>query len=307
MFDVLCLSDCCCDLVFEGLPALPAPGGEEYCRDFAIRAGGGANTPMGLGLLGLRTAYASVLGQDVMGSIVLDALRKAQVANDFLTILPNGRTWVSAALSTASDRSFASFAGASHVYTADELHEMVRRSRWVHTYCSYARQYPALAEACQALGVPLSLDFSYDPSLTMDEIAPILRRAALIKPNAEEACLLTHTASPLDALQILRELTPNVVITLGADGCFASLQGQIYRAYTPQLPADLAFRDATGAGDLFCAGLIAGIIFGKSAEQLQWACASGTLATYCLGGVDAYYTRERVMQLAQTVRVESIR
>ena len=58
MFDVLCISDCCCDLIFKGLARVPAPGTEEYCQNLYMKAGGGANTPMGLAKLGCATAVS---------------------------------------------------------------------------------------------------------------------------------------------------------------------------------------------------------------------------------------------------------
>lgn len=301
MFDVLCLSDCCCDLIFQGLPALPAPGEEQYCASFALRAGGGANTPMGLAILGSRVGYAAALGTDILGDVVLEQLRRAGVGERWIRRIPGGRTWVSAALSTQAERSFASFAGDSAAYTERELQEMLAQTRWLHTYSWYAQKYPALLACCQQAGVPVSLDLTYDPAQTLDSLAPLLSQAALMTPNREEALALTGCATVDDALRALAAVCPGVVITLGAEGCAAWLDGHAYIAHPPAVKAV----DATGAGDLFNAGLLYARSQGWSAEeQLRVACASGAAAVGCLGGVDEGYTRERVMRLAREVRIE---
>ncbi len=303
MFDILCLSDCCCDLIFQGLPALPTDGGEQYCQSFALRAGGGANTPMGLARLGSHTAYAATLGDDELGQIVLTHMRQSHLDEHFLRIMPGGHTWVSAALSTSRDRAFASYAGDSTVYTHEELAHMVSQTRWLHTYVSYVQQYPALPQLCRAAGVPLSLDLSYDPSQTLDQLRPVLSQAQLITPNKDEALALTGASSPEAALDVLLDVCPQVVITLGAQGCLAQLDGQRLRACPPPVQA----LDTTGAGDLFNAGLLYARLAGRTVpEQLAWACASGAAAVGCLGGLDDHYTRERVAALAQQITLSPL-
>ncbi len=70
-FDVLCVAETCCDIIFGGLERMPVPGGEEYCREFAVKAGGGSNTAMGLARLGLHTRLLTQLGRDALGRMRL--------------------------------------------------------------------------------------------------------------------------------------------------------------------------------------------------------------------------------------------
>lgn len=301
MFDVLCLSDCCCDLIFWDLPQLPQPGGEVYGGGFALRAGGGANTPMGLARLGCSTAYAVTLGDDALGGLVRQALAEAGVAEDFLQVAPGGATWVSAVLSTREDRAFASFAGNSACYTREQLRQMVAACRRVHTYVYYCQRYPELPALCGELGVPLSMDLSDMPGLSLQALCPLLAQAELITPNQGEALALTGASTPQEALTLLRQAAPNVVVTMGASGCLAALDGGVYRATPPRVE----FRDANGAGDLFNAGLLAARAAGLSPErQLARACASGAVSVSCVGGLDEHYTAAAVERLAQEVRVE---
>lgn len=73
--DLLCIASSCLDLIFTGMKRLPAPGTEEFSEDFVIKGGGGANTPVAASRLGLRTAFITQLGKDLMGEIMLRFFR----------------------------------------------------------------------------------------------------------------------------------------------------------------------------------------------------------------------------------------
>jgi sugar/nucleoside kinase (ribokinase family) len=303
MFDVLCLSDCCCDIIFKGLNRIPEPGTEEYCEKLYCKAGGGSNTAMGLAKLGCDTAYATVIGNDSFGEIIASGLAAAGVKNDYV-LRPNGaQTWVSAVLSTGSDRAFASYAGQGISYTYQELCTMVESSRWVHTYLYYCERFPMLTSLCREKGVPLSVDSTFIEGQTLKDICPILKQTALFTPNETEACALTRTDDPSAALMQLSSVCPNVVITMGKKGCLAALDGGRYHVVPPEVQAV----DANGAGDLFNAGLLAARLSGKdTCEQLCWAAASGALAVTYAGGMDDSYTREKTEKLASYVKVNLI-
>lgn len=303
MFEILCLSDCCCDLIFQGMARIPEPGTEEYCQELHLKAGGGANTPMGLAKLGCSTAYAATLGTDLMGAAVEQELLDAGVFGDWLRKPQGAHTWVSAVLSTKEDRAFASYAGASADYTRTELEQMVRSAKWVHTYAYYCDKYSQLPEICCEAGVPLSIDAAYDGSNTLADLEPLLRKVTLFTPNDTEARGLTGKEQPLDALKCLASICPNVIVTMGPKGCLASLEGDCYSVTPPKVQAV----DATGAGDLFNAGYLAARLQGLTPEEcLRWAAASGALAVTYPGGMNAKYTQEKVIELAKEVQLVRI-
>lgn len=303
MFDVLCVSDCCCDLIFQGLARVPAPGTEEYCRDLHLQAGGGANTPMGLARLGSRTAYLTAVGGDSLGRLVREDLRRAGVAPDFWQQRQGGRTWVSAVLSTHEDRAFASYAGEDVSCTEEQLKELVRQVRWVHTYTYYCERFPFLPRVCQRAGVPLSLDATFGEDVTLKNVEALLGQAELFTPNDREACQLTGEQDPFEALKRLGQVCPNVVVTMGEKGSLALLDGKTYQILPPQVE----MVDANGAGDLFDAGLIWARLTGRDTEaQLRTAAASGALAVTYPGGLGPAYSRARVEELANQVQIRGL-
>ena len=103
MKKVLCISECCCDLIFGGLETLPNLGEERYGTHFSMQAGGGANTAVLLQRCGVPTAYGTLLGDDDAGRIV-----RASLENSGLSLIRHEhtpcRTPVSAVLSAQGDR-----------------------------------------------------------------------------------------------------------------------------------------------------------------------------------------------------------
>lgn len=301
MADIVCVSDCCCDVIFGGLARIPSLGTEEYGQELAVRAGGGANTPMGLARLGCSTAYLSAVGSDVFGGVVGRELEQWGVLPDLLQTAPHARTWVSAVLSTKEDRSFASFAGTSVQWDRDALVPVLKQARHLHTYLYYAARFPDLLPLCRSLGVTVSLDATWEEGQSLSQIAPFLRQADLFLPNHREAMELTGAETPEAALKVLGGICPAAVVTLGDQGSIALAGGTAWRASAASAGP---FVDANGAGDLFNAGLLCARLENQSLpDQLRMASASGAVAVSYFGGMDAAYTRTRVEQTAKTVSV----
>src|SRR4051794_41804048 len=68
------------DLTLVGLEALPALGEERFASDLLRSPGGGAITAVGAARLGLSTALAAPLGNDVAGELVMEVLREDGVS-----------------------------------------------------------------------------------------------------------------------------------------------------------------------------------------------------------------------------------
>jgi sugar/nucleoside kinase (ribokinase family) len=90
--------------------------------------------------------------------------------------------------------------------------------------------------------------------------------------NAYEAFRLTGDDNPQRAARALKAHgTPNVIIKLGADGCW--VEGDAFTGAVPAPKVDVV--DTTGAGDAFAAGFIAALTRGA---DIQSACQAGNQA-----------------------------
>ncbi|MET0812774.1 MAG: sugar kinase [Microbacterium sp.] len=126
----------------------------------------------------------------------------------------------------------------------------------------------ALAERTRAAGVALSFDVNHRSSLWLPaDAAPVYRSlialSDVVFAGADEAALVLglSDAGPDELAAGIAALGPGeVVIKLGADGCFAWCDGEIHRE--PAIRVEVV--DTVGAGDAFVAGWLAERIAGES-------------------------------------------
>lgn len=290
MKKILCIAESCCDVIFANMPHLPSPGEEVYGDGFAIRPGGGANTPINLGRLGADVTFLTGLGTDDMGRRILSELRSCGVRVRGRLRQPETRTAVSAVLSTAEDRSIASYAGTQvPFFTPYELEEEIRKADIVHTYLGYCVSHP-IARLCETYGKDLCLDASWADAADSGENRRVLQSCAWLKVNQSEAVRLTGLADPVQALECLSGLVQKgVVITLGGEGSIGMAGGKTAARQRKLVRQEAVsrgvFRDACGAGDAYAAGLLWGLSQGKSLEtgMRLGAILSGLCVTW-LGG-----------------------
>lgn len=291
MKKVLCIAEACCDIIFGKLDRIPRPGEEEYCRHFSIKAGGGANTAMGLARLNIPVTLLTRLGDDEMGHIVLNSLAASGLDRNSFRLEKGIRTPVSAVMSTKEDRCFASFSGDGGRFVTDEqLEKEIMLCDHVHTYLGYCLDYP-IPSLCKKYGKTLSLDSSWLENMDLKALEPVLSCCSLFTPNEKEALALTGADCAEEALSILSKIVPNTVITLGKEGSIALIGERIHRqeciSYGP--PAD-----STGAGDLYCSGLLYGFINGLDLRSsMEIASHTAGLCVTYYGGIDEIFTAER--------------
>lgn len=287
MKKILCIAKCCCDLIFGNLPRIPVLGQEEYGDSFTIRPGGGANTPMNLGLLGADVTLLTGVGADDMGANILKSLESANVRVLGALQKPGTRTAVSAVLSTKEDRCFASYDGTGEeFFTPEQLEKAIRQADIVHTYLGYCVAYP-IAQLCEKYGKELSLDTAWAEGSGEAE-KQILRRCDWLKINQGEAARLTGEGDPTVALKKLAGLVRHgAVITLGERGSIGMTGREQSEGESHFQPAVSMgeFQDACGAGDAYAAGLLWGISQGESLEKsMQLGAITSGFCVTCLGG-----------------------
>lgn len=264
MKKVLCIAEGCCDIIFGSLPRLPKPGEEIYCRHFDIKAGGGANTPIALGRMGVPVRFLSGIGEDFAGRMIREALAKSGVEAADTGVEAAGSTPVSAVLSTLEDRCFASYGGSGGDFVTERrLEEEIRQADIVHTYLGYCLRYP-IDGLCARHGKELSLDVSYGD--TGGEALEALKTCCYLKVNEEEAKRLTGEDNFWRAAEALAAKgAKHVIITLGEAGSIALCGGKRYEQPAVRMGECV---DTCGAGDSFAAGVLVGAAMGKPAGDM---------------------------------------
>lgn len=252
----------------------------------AESGGSGANTMIGLSLLGGKGCYAGKIGNDEHGTLYADSLRAKDVAVSVKS--GEGTTGICLVLITPdTERTLCTFLGICRELGPDDLDmEALRSSSYLYvtgylwdTDSQKAAVLRAMEEA-KAAGVKVALSLS-DPFCVNRHKADFLdittKYVDLLIGNHEEAQALMGVDNPYDAIRATAPLCDLAVVTMGSRGALLR-QGdrQVEAAAHKIHPVD-----ATGAGDMYAAGLLYGLTHGLSLEK------TGELASYVAAEVVA--------------------
>jgi sugar/nucleoside kinase (ribokinase family) len=133
-FDLLVLGDANPDLIVQGDVA-PEFGQAEKLVDRAdlVIGGSGAIAACGAARLGLRVAFSGVVGEDVFGRFMLDALAERDVDTQGLVVDSSRQTGLSVVLSKGEDRATLTALGAiADIRDRVIDRDLLRSARHVH-------------------------------------------------------------------------------------------------------------------------------------------------------------------------------
>jgi sugar/nucleoside kinase (ribokinase family) len=295
--DLLVLGDCNPDLVLRGGGVEPAFGQRERLVDEAELAIGGsaAIAACGAARLGLKTALASIVGDDTLGRFMLDALAERGVDVSSVAVRAGAQTGVTVVLVRSSDRAMLTAPGTITALTANLVdRRLLRAARHVHASSYFLNDalrpdLPGLLREARSAGASTSIDPNWDPSEEWDGgLLDLLGEISLLFVNAEEARRIGRTDDVEAAARALsRNGTVLVVVKLGAEGALAVDGDRIIRSEAVAVDGI----DAVGAGDSFDAGFLAGHLAGRALEEsLRLANACGALSMRAAGGTRAQPT-----------------
>ncbi len=303
--DVLVLGDVNPDLVLADAELDVVFGqAERLVGDAGLTIGGsGAIMACAAARLGLRTAIAGVVGDDLFGEFMVCSLQERGVDTSGVVVDGALRTGVTVVLARGEDRAILTYPGAIGAMSAERVDTgLLGRARHVHV-ASYFLQtglaagLPGLLAAARGTGASTSVDPNWDPSGGWNGgLRELLPHVDLLLPNAVEVCRIAGLEDPAAAAQELAGRGSLVAVKLGAGGAIAAEAE--HGLISAPAPGGIEPVDTVGAGDTFDAGLLAGLAAGESVEDaLALACACGTLSTRGAGGTDAQPTLEEARSL----------
>lgn len=279
------------DVVFTGLPDAPAPGTEVWARGMGSSPGGIANLAVAASRLGLRTGLAAGFGDDLYA----DWCWKTLSGQEGIDLAPSRRypgwhTPVTVSMALNNDRSMV-----THGHPVPEAAELILasppRSRAVMIDLVDGSESeragatgPPWWQRSEDAGALVFADVGWDPTGRWDRsVLDGLAGAHAFVPNCVEAMAYTSTETPEDALRSLAPLVPLAVVTCGSDGVVAIDSSTGEEARCDALSVEAI--DATGAGDVFGAGLVVGTLAGWPLDQrLLFSSLCSALAVQQFGG-----------------------
>jgi sugar/nucleoside kinase (ribokinase family) len=273
---------------------------------------GGAdlNVAVGLTHFGVRTIWASVLGDDAHADYLADTVGRLGITPlvrrasgpTALMFKAGGATGDPEVLQVRHHTAFALHADAlltPDVIALDGIDHLHLTGITLGISPVVRAASFTLVEAAVAAGVSVSLDPNLRLNLWPDReemravINAVATRATLVMPGLAEGRLLTGASEPDDIAQFyLRQGVQQVVIKLGAAGARGwSVDGEtVHSRCIKVTPVD-----TVGAGDGFAAGYLAALLAGDSLqERVDQGAAVGALVTTRRGDLAAMPQREEV-------------
>lgn len=296
--EVLCAGIVVADHVCTPIPRLP-DAGELVTADRLILTIGGcaANAAVNLAKMSVTVAVVGRVGDDVFGRVVAELLRGHGVDVSDLRVSPGTDTSQTLIVNVVGqDRRFIHTFGANAEFRAADI-SLARAARCSVLYLGGYLATPNMLQdelvpvfaAARAAGARTMLDVVVPPGNHLPKIERLLPHVDVFLPNTDEAALLTGEKDPLRQAEAFRRLgAGTVVVTMGNAG--AVLVDNRVRLRAGVYPVTLV--DASGGGDAFDAGYIAGLLRGLDPEGcLRLASALGASCVRALGTTPGVFTR----------------
>jgi sugar/nucleoside kinase (ribokinase family) len=309
-FDLLVVGEMNADLLVSGADVEPEFGQVEKLVSHATLAVGSSSviTACAAARLGLRVAFAGVVGDDAIGRFMTESLEAHGVDARGCRVdsaLETGLSVVFVDTSGERGRAILTAPGAMTALQARDVGApLLAAARHVHCGGYFLQPglqggLPELFAAARRTGATCSLDPNWDPAGMWDAgIREAIAQCDVFLPNEAELLRIARTGDVDAALDELARPGLTVAVKRGRDGGEWCRDGVRLRLSAPAV--DVV--DTTGAGDAFDAGLLHGFLADAAPErQLALAVACGALSTRALGGVASQPDLAEAVRLAASL------
>ncbi len=292
--DVLVIGELNVDILLNKLHSFPKIGEEILADEMTFTLGSSsAIFAANLSSLGVKTAFAGMVGADMFGKYILDQLAAKSVDCRFIISEANYQTGMTIILNFDQDRANVTHCGAMEHFSLNDLPlSNLDEFRHLHlsSYFLQKALQPDIVEIfrrAKALGLTTSLDLQWDPANRWDFPSELcLPYVDFFIPNEAELLALTGCETLEQAFGKLKGYSNAIVVKRGIKGALAFNNGEITEA-APYLHNQ--FVDAIGAGDSFNAGFIKGFLDGRSLhENMLLGNLAGAVNTTAAGGTGAF-------------------
>jgi len=312
--DLVVVGDCNPDVLVLGDDVIPSFGQQEKLVEgiWMVIGGSAAITAVAAARLGLSVRLVAAVGADPAGDFLLGQLSREGVDTAAVAVRDDLPTGMTVALSRGTDRAILTALGAvASLTTQDVPATLLTRARHVHISSYFLLEHslgPGLAAmlaAARAAGATTSLDTNWDPAGKWgdDHLSAALAQTDVLLPNEAEALRIAGEPTLPAAAQALTAAGPRLAVKLGERGVLCADGPVWHRAELPPVTPV----DATGAGDCFNAGLIAGLLRGLALpDAAALGCAVGALSTRAPGGTASCPDLATALALAQAATVRRV-
>lgn len=239
-------------------------------QPYVVPGGSACNTVVGVGKLGGIARFIGKLSDDELGNVFKTELERSGVETIFFTSpTPTGR--VLSIITPDAQRSMLTYLGASSEMSPVEISEKhFEDAAIVHIegYLIFNRDLLLkILQSAKAAGALISLDLASFTVVKqekdfLDNIA--MEYVDILIANEDEAEVFTGHVDEMKALASLAEKSEIAVLKVGKRGSYISRGGDVVTV-SPKGSGDAV--DTTGAGDLWAAGFLFGLVSGFTLEK----------------------------------------
>lgn len=316
MADVICLGILVADVIARPVDEYPKRGELTLCQQIEPSVGGcAANTGIGLQKLGVQTGILGKTGNDGFGDFLRDVLSEhglnaSGVARDEKTSTSATMVMVSA----DGERSFIHCLGANATFTADDVNwDLIKGAKLLHIAGHFlmpsfdGSPCAEVLRRAKEMGITTALDTAWDASgKWMKTLRPTLPYIDYFVPSYSEArrCMAdldVSNDSPENVARAFQDEGVGVVaLKMGEAGSYIRAgQNENYKEYRIP-PFRVRAVDATGAGDAFAAGFLAGVMNGFDLETTgKLANATGACCVTQVGTVGGIRPLEETLAFVE--------
>ena len=239
-----------------------------YLGNQMASGGSAANTMSGLAQLGVEAGFLSKIGEDEIGRFFEKQMTESHVKPLMLkSETPSGR--VQALVTADGERTFATCLGAAAEMCADDIKPELFDGWDIFYVEGYLVANPTMlrkaVETAKAQGMTIAIDLaSYNVvEESRDFLMELINNYVdIVFANEHEALALTGM-EPENALHFIAERSDIAVVKIGAKGAYIQRGNEIVTI--PPMKADVV--DTTGAGDMWAAGFLAGLVKGENLQK----------------------------------------
>ena len=245
--------------------------GERLAQQYGSQRAAGdsaANTMSGLARLGAKAGFLTMMGNDEMGQFFTNEMTRTGV--EMLALksnTPTGR--VIAMVTPDGERTFATCLGASIELSPDDIKPELFDNWDIFYIEGYLVANPDMLRkaisTAKDKGLKIAIDLaSYNVvEESRDFLLELVNNYVdIVFANEQEALALTGV-EPENALHYIAERCEIAVVKIGAKGAYIQRGNEIVTI--PPMKADVV--DTTGAGDMWAAGFLAGLVKGENLQK----------------------------------------
>ena len=305
LMDVFCLGIFVADVLAKPIEKIPERGKLELFDKMELHTGGCANnSSIGLARLGISAGAMGKVGTDGLGDFVLRSLNEDYVDTRGIVRTSEANTSLTfVMIAPDGERTFLHYIGANATITDKDInYDLIKESKILHVAGSFlmpgfdGEPTARVLKKAKEMGVTTSLDTAWDSrGKWFDLIEPCLKYLDIFLPSIDEATMISGKDTPEAIAQFFLDYGIQIVaLKMGLDGSYVRTKD-----VELQIPAcEVETIDATGAGDAFVAGFLAGILMGWDLEETtKLANATGAACVTAIGTTAGLKSLEETMKI----------